>query len=85
MEGEPGSIETVEIDMTALQRRLDPGDTLRFTVATTDAGFIPSRTSAGAYIRHSDENPSTVSVPAIGGEFADLGKGDAAEGDFLSS
>jgi ABC-2 type transport system ATP-binding protein len=83
MEGEPESVETVEIEMTAFQRRLDSGDTLRFTVATTDAGFLSSRTSAGAYIHHSKKHPSTVDVPAIGGGFVDSGERNAPESDFL--
>lgn len=69
VEGEPGSVESVAVEMTALQRRLDFGDTLRFTVATTDAGFQPSRVSAGASIQHSEAAPTTVTVPTIGGGF----------------
>ena len=34
--------------MTTLQRHLDAGDTLRITVAATDAGFYSSRKAAGA-------------------------------------
>jgi ABC-2 type transport system ATP-binding protein len=83
VEGEPGSVETAEIEMVAFQRRLDPGDTLRFTVATTDAGFQSSRVSAGARIHHSDEHPSTVDVPVVNGGFADASEEDDGEGEFL--
>ncbi len=79
VEGELGSVETANIEMVAFQRRLEPGDVLRFTVATTDAGFLSSRTSAGAYIHHSDEHPSTVDVPVIGGRF----RGSDSTGGFL--
>lgn len=82
VEGEPGSVETVEVEIVAFQRRLKPGDILRFVVATTDAGFLSSRTSAGAYIHHSDEYPSTVAVPAIGGKFADS-NASAETGEFV--
>ena len=68
IEGEPGTVETAEIEMVPFQRQLNPGDVLRFTVATTDAGFLSSRTSAGAYIHHSDLYPSTVVIPVIGGK-----------------
>ncbi|WP_458209110.1 CocE/NonD family hydrolase [Haladaptatus sp. NG-SE-30] len=64
VEGEPGTVETADIEMTAVQRRFDAGDVLRFTVATTDAGFYPSRESAGARLYHSSERPSTLVLPA---------------------
>lgn len=79
VEGEPGSVESVAVEMTALQRRLDSGDTLRFTVATTDAGFQPSRVSAGASIQHAEAAPTTVTVPTIGGGF----EGSDETGGFL--
>lgn len=65
VEGKPGTVETTDIEMVPFQRRFDPGDSLRFTVATTDAGFLSSRTSAGARIHHSTKYPSSVSVPVI--------------------
>lgn len=66
VEGEPGTVETVEIEAVAFQRRFQPGDTLRCTIATTDAGFQPSRISAGARIHHSDEYPLSIDVPVVG-------------------
>lgn len=54
-----------EVEMVAFQRRLEPGDSLRLTVATTDFGFQPSRTSIGATIYHSDEHPSTLDIPVV--------------------
>lgn len=72
VDGEPGTVETVEIEAAAFQRRFQPGETLRCTIATTDAGFQPSRISAGARIHHSDEHPSTIDVPVVGTDgFAD--------------
>jgi hypothetical protein len=49
--------------MTTLQRRLDAGDTLRITVAATDAGFYSSRKTAGAHIYHGDDADSKVVFP----------------------
>jgi ABC-2 type transport system ATP-binding protein len=69
VEGEPKSTQEVEVEMVPFQRRVEPGDTLRFTVATTDLGFQSSRESAGACIQHSEENESAVDVPAVGGSF----------------
>ena len=84
VEGAPGTVETAEIEMTAFQRRLKPGETLRFTVATTDAGFLSSRTSAGAYIHHSKAHPSTVEVPVVGSDgFADAGADEGGTGGFV--
>lgn len=78
VEGEPGSIETVEIEAVAFQRRFQPGETLRCAIATTDAGFQPSRISAGARIHHSDEHPSTIDVPVVGTDgFADASEQNA--------
>ncbi|WP_336360311.1 CocE/NonD family hydrolase [Haladaptatus sp. ZSTT2] len=54
---------TVEVEMTALQRRLAVGDTLRVTVAATDAGFYSSRTAAGARIYHGSDADSRVTFP----------------------
>ena len=54
---------TTEVEMTALQRRLDVGDTLRVTVAATDAGFYASREMAGARIYHGSDSDSRVTFP----------------------
>lgn len=54
---------TAEVEMTALQRRLDVGDTLRVTVAATDAGFYSSREMAGARIYHGSDAASRVKFP----------------------
>ncbi|WP_435333023.1 CocE/NonD family hydrolase [Haloarchaeobius sp. TZWWS8] len=54
---------TVEVEMTALQRRLAVGDTLRVTVAATDAGFYSSRKAAGARIYHGSDADSRVTFP----------------------
>lgn len=53
---------TVAVPMTTLQRTLARGDTLRVTVATTDAGFSSSRRAGGVRIHHAP-GESTVSVP----------------------
>lgn len=54
---------TVTVEMTALQRRLDIGDTLRITVAATDAGFYSSREAAGARLYHGSAADSRVTFP----------------------
>lgn len=54
---------TVEVEMTTLQRRLDVGDTLRVTVAATDAGFYSSRKAAGARLYHGDDADAGVTFP----------------------
>ncbi|MFC7154722.1 CocE/NonD family hydrolase [Halomarina halobia] len=55
---------TVAAEMVAIQRRLRPGDTLRFTVATTDAGFYNSREAVGVTLHHAP-GESTVEVPVL--------------------
>ncbi|WP_458185556.1 CocE/NonD family hydrolase [Haladaptatus sp. NG-WS-4] len=65
VEGEPGTVETVDVEMTAVQRQFDAGDVLRFTVSTTDAGFYPSRDSAGARLYHSSDRPATLVLPTM--------------------
>ncbi|UPM43981.1 CocE/NonD family hydrolase [Halocatena salina] len=62
---EEAGITTTEIEMVPFQRRLEPGDTLRLTVSTTDAAFQSSRISVGATIHHSERYPSTLDVPVI--------------------
>lgn len=54
---------TAEVEMTTLQRRIDAGDTLRVTVAATDAGFYSSRKTAGARIYYGDDADSGVTFP----------------------
>lgn len=76
VEGEYGTVETVAVKAPAFQRRFQPGETLRFTIATTDAGFQSSRVSAGAVIHHSEEHPSTVEMPVVSGGFADADDDD---------
>lgn len=83
VEGELGTVETVEVESPAFQRRFQPGETLRFTLATTDAGFQSSRVSAGAIIHHSEAHPSAVEMPVVSGGFADAGEEDGWEGGFL--
>ena len=58
-----GERQTVEVEMTTLQRRLEPGEALRITVASTDAGFASSRTTAGVRLFHSDGSEAPVTVP----------------------
>jgi ABC-2 type transport system ATP-binding protein len=83
VDGEPGTIESVTCEAVAFQRRFKPGETLRFTIATTDAGFQSSRTSAGARIHHSAAHPSTIDVPVVGNDgFADRAE-DNEFGGFL--
>lgn len=50
-------------ELPSFQRYLRAGDTLRLTIATTDAGFVENRESVGAVIDHS----STVTLPVIPG------------------
>lgn len=54
---------TDEVEMTALQRSLDVGESLRITVAATDAGFYSSRKAAGARLYHGDDADSAVTFP----------------------
>ena len=65
VEGSLGIVETTDVEMVAFQRRFAAGDTLRFTIATTDAAFYPSRESAGARIHHSDTYASTIDLPVV--------------------
>lgn len=51
------------VELVATQRQFDANDALRLTLATTDAGFFSSRRSLGAYIYHSEETPTTLSIP----------------------
>ncbi|MFC6732969.1 MULTISPECIES: CocE/NonD family hydrolase [unclassified Haladaptatus] len=55
----------IDLELVAFQRTFEPGDTLRMTIATTDAGFFASRESAGARIHHTAERPSTVEFPTV--------------------
>lgn len=55
--------QRVEVEMTAIQRNLSAGDTLRLTVASTDAGFSGSRSAAGARLYHASETESLVRFP----------------------
>lgn len=54
---------TAEVEMTTPQRRLTIGDTLRVTVAATDAGFYSSRKAAGVRIYHGDDDESEAVFP----------------------
>jgi predicted acyl esterase len=58
-----GEWQTVEVETTALQRRLEPGEALRITVASTDAGFASSRKTRGVRLFHSDGSESAVTFP----------------------
>ncbi|MFB6165563.1 MAG: CocE/NonD family hydrolase [Haloarculaceae archaeon] len=62
----------VAFDLVSLQRHLQSGETLRLTIASTDAGFFGARQSAGALIHHSADAPATLTLPAVGptGAFA---------------
>lgn len=59
-----GRVRTLDVEMTAIQRRLDPGDAVRVTVASTDAAFSGSRKAAGVRIHHADESESAVVFPS---------------------
>jgi ABC-2 type transport system ATP-binding protein len=75
------TIQSIEVEAVAFQRRFQPGETLRFTIATTDAAFQSSRISAGAYIHHSAAHPSSIDAPIVGTDgFVDSSRG---EGSFL--
>lgn len=56
----PSEPVTVEGELVAFQRYLKKNDTLRLTVATTDAGFNSARQSGGAAIDHTN---SSVALP----------------------
>jgi predicted acyl esterase len=60
------SVQQVGGELAAFQRSFDQGDTLRVTVATTDAGFASARESIGVRIHHSVDHPSTATFPVIG-------------------
>jgi len=60
----PGEPVTIEGELVSVQRFLEPGDTLRLTVSTTDAGFNSARQSVGAVVDH--EN-TRVTIPVIPG------------------
>lgn len=60
-----GTIEFVDIEAVAFQRQFRPGDALRCSIATTDAGFQSSRVSAGAYIHHTETHSSIIEVPVV--------------------
>lgn len=64
-----GIADTVQVDaeMIAFRRYFRPGSTLRVTFATPDAGFRSSRTSAGASVHRSEENPTSVTSPVVEG------------------
>lgn len=63
--GAPGEVRTLPLDeMIAFQWTFEPGETLRLTAATTDAGFYSSRESTGARIHHAPDQ-STVTFPVI--------------------
>jgi ABC-2 type transport system ATP-binding protein len=66
-----------EVEAVAFQRRFQPGEALRFTIATTDVAFQSSRLSAGAYIHHSAVHPSSIDVPIVGTDgFVDSSRED---------
>ena len=63
--------DAVSGELVAFQRYVRPGDTLRVTVASTDAMFNESRSSAGFVIEHGDGSPATVTFPVIRGSTPD--------------
>lgn len=56
----------IDVEMTAFQRRLSAGETLRVTLATTDGGFYNSRECAGVLVHHAP-GESTVTLPTVRG------------------
>ena len=56
----------IDVEMTAFQRRLSAGETLRLTLATTDGGFYNSRECAGVLVHHAP-GESTVTLPTARG------------------
>jgi len=64
IEGAPGETQTLEMDLVSFYRRFEEGETLRLTLATTDAGFNSARQSAGVVVEHAD---ATLTVHAVGG------------------
>lgn len=64
IEGSPGETRRVEFDLVSFYRAFEAGDTLRLTLATSDAGFNSARQSAGVLVEHAE---STLTVDAITG------------------
>lgn len=64
IEGSPGETRRVTFDLVSFYRQFEAGDTLRLTLATSDAGFNSARQSAGVLVEHAD---STLTVDAIDG------------------
>lgn len=73
IEGTPGTAQQVEWELVGLQRHLAAGDTLRLSVAATDAAFTSARQGAGVLIDHAD---STLSLPV-----REARRGDGDDGD----
>lgn len=57
------SIQQAGGELAPFQRSFSAGDSLRVTLATTDAGFNSARESVGVRIHHSDDQPSLVTFP----------------------
>jgi ABC-2 type transport system ATP-binding protein len=70
-QGAPGETPTVSGELVAFQRYFRPGDTLRVTITSTDAGFNEARSSAGFVVTHSDETPAEVTFPVVEGSTPD--------------
>jgi ABC-2 type transport system ATP-binding protein len=83
VEGEPGTAREVELELVSFHRRFAAGDTIRLTLATTDAGFANARQAAGLEVNH---DASTLRLHATDGADAlgrtgDDGGGDGGSGD----
>jgi predicted acyl esterase len=67
-----GASETgvLDVECIAIQRHLRAGERLRLTVSTTDNGYLSSRDAAGAVLRHSADDPASLSIPVVAGSEA---------------
>jgi ABC-2 type transport system ATP-binding protein len=65
LEGPVGEPQTVAFDLAGIERRIGAGEALRLTLATTDAAFFNSRTSAGVRIDH---GATELAVPVERGD-----------------
>lgn len=59
VEGAPGEPRAISLDLVAFQRHFEPEETLRLTLATTDAGFTSARRAAGVEV---DAAASTLTL-----------------------
>jgi putative CocE/NonD family hydrolase len=59
IEGTPGDAQELSLELVSFQRHFEEGDTLRLTLATTDAGFTSARQAGGVQV---DASASTLTL-----------------------